>query len=347
MKTAGLVIISFVFVFASCKKDPEIKTYVSTGGDSYNPVIPTGWPLPQYNFESNPVTYDGFMLGRHLFYEPILSIDSSISCASCHLQVYAFTNGPGHPVSHGVHSLLGTRNSPALFNLTWSTQLMWDGAVNNLENQPIAPISNPIELNLGLVNTVYRIANTQKYKDLAKKAYGDTMINSQRLLKSFAQFLGLLVSYNSKYDKVTKGEDVFTSQENNGYAVYKAKCSFCHKEPLFSDYKFRNKGLPITFYQDSGRYKITQISTDMFKFKTPSLRNLAFTAPYMHDGRFTTLDDVLTFFTSGVATSLPNVDFYMTQPHSITAQEKNDLLSFLATLNDYQFINDARFKEIH
>ncbi|MGZ3932357.1 MAG: cytochrome-c peroxidase, partial [Bacteroidia bacterium] len=226
-------------------------------------------------------------------------------------------------------------------------QLMWDGAVNNLENQPIAPLSNALEMNIGLATAVFRIANTQKYKDLAKKAYGDTMINSQRLLKSMAQFTGLLVSYNSKYDQVKKGSATFTSEENNGYSVYKAKCSMCHAEPLFSDYEFRNKGLPINFYQDSGRYRITQLSTDIFKFKTPSLRNLAFTAPYMHDGRFATVDDVLTFFTSGVATNLPNIDFYMTQPHSITAQERNDLLSFLNTLNDYTFITDERFKEIH
>lgn len=347
MKNYEIIFAFTVLLLSACRKDPEIPGPGTQAVNSYAPVIPQGWPQPVYNFESNTVTYDGFMLGRHLFYEPLLSQDTTISCGSCHLQVYAFSNGPGHPVSHGVHSLLGTRNSPALFNLNWNTKLMWDGAVNNLENQPIAPISNAIEMNLGIANAVFRIANTQKYKDLAKKAYGDTMINSQRMLKAMAQFMGLLVSYNSRYDQVKKGQATFSTSENNGYTVYKAKCSYCHTEPLFSDYEFRNKGLPINFYQDSGRYRITQLSSDIFKFKTPSLRNLAFTAPYMHDGRFTTIDDVLTFFTSGVVTTLPNIDPYMTQPHSITAQEKNDLLSFLATLNDYTFVNDERFKEIH
>ena len=350
MKQA-LVYIAFVFilVFSFCTKDkgkipdpPVIVTEV----DQYAPVIPEGWPQPAYNFSGNPVTYDGFTLGRYLFYETVLSDDTTTSCGTCHQPVFGFTNGPSHILSHGVHDLLGKRNAPALFNLTWSPKLMWDGAVNNLENQPLAPLSNPVELNINISKAVMRLATMQKYKDLFKKAYGDTVVNSQRILKAFAQFMGLLVSYQSKYDKVKKGEDSFTASENNGYAVFKTNCAHCHSEPLFSDYTLRNKGLPLNAYKDSGQYLITANPLDIYKFKVPSLRNLGFTSPYMHDGRFSTIEDVLTFFTTGVANT-QNLDPFMAQPHPISTQEKSDLITFLNTLNDYKFVSDERFKEIH
>ncbi len=335
-----------IFVLASCKKDPEIINPITETENLYAPVVPTGWPSPVYDFTGNTVTYDIFTLGRHLFYEPMLSVDSTISCGSCHMQVFGFTNGPSHATSHGVNGLLGKRNSPALFNLTWHTKIMWDGGVNNLENQPIGPIQNPIEMNLSLSNALTRIAASPKYKNLFKNAYGDTVVTSQRFLKSFAQFMGLMVSYNSKYDKVKNGTETFSAAENNGYALFKNKCASCHNEPLFSDYTFRNNGLPINSYQDSGRWRITLDPTDIFKFKTPSLRNLGFSAPYMHDGRFSTLNQVLNHYQTGVA-STTNLDPQLIGGIPLTAQEKNDLLSFLATLNDYSLMNDPRFKEIH
>lgn len=336
-----------LIVLVRCKKDPEIASPDNSAAlNNYSPVIPAGWPQPVYNFTSNPVTYDGFTLGRYLFYEPLLSQDTSISCGNCHQQIYAFSNGPDHPVSHGVHDLMGKRNAPALFNLNWHNLLMWDGGVNSLEVQPLAPITNPLEFNMSIASVINRLANLTKYKTLFKNAYGDTVVNSQRILKSFAQFMGLMVSYNSKYDKVQRHEDNFSASENNGFLVYQNKCSYCHFAPLYSDFSFRNKGLALNAYQDSGRYRITGNPSDMFKFKVPSLRNLAFTAPYMHDGRYATLDDVLNFFVSGVV-STPNLDPYMTVPHTISAQEKSDLLNFLNTLNDYTFVSDTRFKEIH
>ena len=336
-----------VTVFISCKKDPEIinPTLVSVE-ENYSPIVPLGWPSPVYDFTGNTVTYDGFMLGRHLFYEPMLSEDSTVSCGSCHLQTFGFSNGPSHAVSHGVHDLVGKRSSPALFNLTWHTKIMWDGGVNNLENQPIGPIQNPIEMNLSLVNALARISASPKYKALFKNAYGDTVVTSQRFLKSFAQFMGLMVSYKSKYDNVKNGNETFSAVESSGYNIFKSKCASCHTEPLFSDYSFRNNGLPINSFQDSGRYRITVDPNDIYKFKVPSLRNLGFTAPYMHDGRFATLSQVLNHYSSGVASTL-NLDPSLSGGIPLTTQEKNDLLSFLTTLNDYSFLNDARFKEIH
>ncbi len=342
-----LFIILLSGLLFSCKKDTEIKNNSSSGPvDQYSFYVPEGWPDPVYKFDGNPVSYDGFMLGRYLFYENMLSLDSTISCGSCHQQNFAFTNGPSHKVSHGVNNLFGKRNAPALFNLNWNVKLMWDGSVNNLENQPIAVIQNPLEFAININTAVDRLAASPKYKTLFSKVYGDTVINSQRMLKGLAQFLGMLMTYNSKYDKVKRGEEHFTASENSGYAIFKANCAICHTEPLFSDFTFRNKGLPVSFQLDSGRYAITGNSLDMFRFKVPSLRNLAFTAPYMHDGRYNTLDEVFTFFTSGVANT-PNLDPFMAISHNLSEQERGDLLNFLATLNDYSFVTDPRFKEIH
>jgi cytochrome c peroxidase len=342
-------------VIYSCRKDPEILDPVgSSASDLYKPVTPSGWPAPVYTFENNTVTEAGFTLGRYLFYETLLSEDTTVSCGSCHQQYFGFSNGPGHAVSHGVHALVGKRNSPAIFNVTWMQRMMWDGGAISPETQPIGPIQNPIEMNLSLINALNRIAASPKYKDLFKKAYGDTTVNSQRFLKAFAQFMGLMVSYQSKYDNVKNGKENFTTAENNGYNIYKNKCAGCHVEPLFSDYNmnynlgygFRNNGLPLTVAQDSGRWKITHDPNDIYKFKTPSLRNLGFTAPYMHDGRFGTLDAVLNHYTTGVVNTT-NVDPLVAGGITLSGQEKSDLLSFLATLNDYKFVSDPRFKEIH
>jgi cytochrome c peroxidase len=350
VKLFKVVILLFVgIVFWTCKKDPEITQATELVEENfYSQVVPKGWPQPGYKFQNNPITPEGFDLGRRIFYDPLFSEDTTLACGNCHMQIFGFTNGPSHALSHGVHDLLGRRNAPALYNLAWNNKgLRWDGGAVNLENQPLNPLTDENEMNLGIDSALARAKRSSKYKDLFKKAFGDTLIDSQRFLKALAQFTGLLVSYNSKYDKVKRGEDSFTASENNGYQVFKNKCSGCHLEPLFSDYDFRNKGLTVTSLRDSGKYEITHAANEMFKFKTPSLRNLAFTAPYMHDGRFTTLDQVLTFFTSGVSTSLPNVDPYMLFQHTISAQEKADLLNFLNTLNDYKFINEPRFSEIH
>lgn len=340
-----------VGIVTGCKKDkktndPAEENPVVLATDKYEPIVPSGWPSPFYSFQANTVSQSGFTLGRHLFYEPMLSEDSSVACGNCHQQVFAFSNGPDHKTSHGVHDLIGKRNSPVIFNLTWHTQLMWDGGVNNLENQPIGPIQNPIEMNLQLGTAVSRLAYSAKYKKLFKDAFGDTVVNSQRMLKAFAQFMGLMVSNNSKYDKVKRSEDSFTTSETAGYTVFSNKCASCHTEPLFSDFKSRSNGLPPSGYQDSGVYRISLNPADIYKFKTPTLRNLGFSSPYMHDGRFGTLTEVLTHYASGV-TNKTNLDPILNNGISLTEQEKTDLLSFLNTLNDQAFISNERFKEIH
>ena len=333
-----LLISSITF---SCSVDPEIKPVITE--DEIKEVVPEGWPTPVYNFSNNPLTLDGFTLGRYLFYDPILSSDNTISCGSCHQQFAAFANS-GHDVSHGVNGLLGTRNTPAIQNVNWLPAFMHDGGINHIEVMPLGPITNPVEMNETMANVVAKLSASGKYKQLFTKAYGDDMVNSQRIFRAIAQFMGTMYSYNSKYDKVKSGDESFTAQEQAGYSLFVQKCASCHKEPLFSDYDYRNNGLVA--YLDSGRAHITGNAADRYKFKTPSLRNIEKTAPYMHDGRFYTLDQCLNHYVSGIVNS-PTLDPTLVGGISLSTQDKNDIIAFLKTLTDTKFLTDPRYSEIH
>jgi cytochrome c peroxidase len=345
-RTVLTIIIVFAFaaaLFTACKPDPsfdEIKA------EDVQFKIPQGWPAPFYSFENNALTKDGFELGRKLFFDQRLSRDNSISCGNCHQPFAAFSQ-LDHNVSHGVDGKLGNRNSPALFNLNWHTSFFWDGGVNHIESQPINPIQNPVEMDENMGNIIAKLNNDDRYKPMFKTVFGDETINSQRIFKALAQFMGMLVSCNSKYDKYVRGEagGNMTASELNGLAIYKAKCSACHKEPLFSDFSYRNNGLPPTTLNDSGRAHITRSADDLYKFKVPSLRNLKYTPPYMHDGRFNDLESVLNHYGSGIHLSA-TLDPLLQNGIQLTAQERTDLLAFLNTLNDETFVNDKRFKEV-
>ncbi len=340
-----ILFISFLaVVIVSCSVDPEIKPAVTA--ESVKEIIPPGWPTPHYNFNNNPLTLDGFTLGRNLFYDPILSSNNAISCGSCHQQFAAFSNS-GHDFSHGINGLLGNRNAPAIQNLNWNPYFMHDGGILNIEVMPLGPITNPVEMNESLSNVIQKLSTSNKYRQLFTKAYGNDTINSQRIFKAIAQFMGTMYSYNSKYDNVKSGKDNFTTQEQSGYNLFVQKCASCHKEPLFSDYNFRNIGLSVNIaLHDSGRARITGNPLDKYKFKTPSLRNIEKTAPYMHDGRFYTLDQCLTHYISGIVSS-PTLDPQLSSGITMTIQEKNDIIVFLKTLTDTKFLTDYRYSEIH
>lgn len=334
--------IIFILILASCSVDPEIKPKLPS--NDIKEIIPEGWPQPVYRFENNTLTKEGFELGRELFYEEMLSSNNTISCGSCHQQFSAFANTE-HRFSHGINDSLGNRNAPGLFNMNWNTTFMWDGGVNHIETQPLAPIVNPIEMNENLNNVVTKLSASNKYKQLFKSAFGSDEITSQKILKAFAQFQGVLYSYNSKYDKYKRNETSFTNEELAGYNLFVQKCNNCHREPLFTDHDFKNNGLPIDpTINDFGRENITGNSNDKFKFKTPSLRNIALTAPYMHDGRFNTLDQVLNHYSSGI-TNTTNLDPSLQSGINLSSTEKSNLKSFLLTLTDYKFIQDERFKD--
>ncbi|HMU47505.1 MAG TPA: cytochrome c peroxidase [Chitinophagaceae bacterium] len=310
---------------------------------------PSNFPEPVYHFNTNPVTKDGFILGRTLFYDPILSANNTISCGSCHIQTSSFTHH-GHTVSHGIFDLLGTRNAPPIMNLAWNTSFMWDGGIVDQDLQSIAPITNHVEMDETMENVLNKLRNSSKYPALFKKAYGSEEITTATFLKAISQFTAMCVSSNSKYDSVMRnqGGKSFTAIEEEGRQLVMQKCGTCHPEPLFTDFSFRNNGIGLGLYNDEGRYLITQNDADKFKFKVPSLRNLAYTAPYMHDGRFFTLQAVLDHYSSGVhdeATLDPLLHQNGTLGISLTQDEKDKITSFLNTLNDKSFLLDKRFSE--
>ena len=288
---------------------------------------PNYWPKPVYNLNKNPLTQEGITLGRMLFYDPILSKDSTISCSSCHLSYTAFTH-VDHPLSHGINDSIGVRNSPSLMNLAWHNSFMWDGAVNHLDVQALAPITHSAEMDEDLNNVIRKLKATKGYSNMFYKAFKDSSITGEYLLKSISQFELTLISCNSKYDSVIRKASTFTLQEENGYQIYQKNCASCHSEPLFTNNQFEKNGLPIdSVLNDFGRYNISKNATDSLKFKVPTLRNIEFSFPYMHDGRFKNLSQVFKHYTSNTSNSI-----------LLSSNEKVDLTAFLLTLTDKYFL---------
>jgi cytochrome c peroxidase len=339
----------FIFFFLAslyaCQKEviQSVETTI-TGFEK-----PSNFTEPTYHFNTNTVTKDGFYLGKKLFYETMLSADNTISCGSCHIQTSAFTHH-GHTVSHGINNLLGNRNAPPIMNLAWSTSYMWDGGIADLDLQAVAPITNHVEMDETMANVLNKLRNSPEYPALFKKAFGTAEITTANFLKSLSQFMVMCISSNSKYDSVMRkeGNAAFTPIESEGREIVKQKCGECHKEPLFTDNSFRNNGISVSLVNDEGRYLITQIDSDKYRFKVPSLRNLAYTAPYMHDGRFFTLDAVLDHYTSLVQNT-PNLDPLLLQNGllgiPLTDAERTKIIAFLKTLDDKSFLFDKRFSE--
>ena len=295
---------------------------------------PSHFPKPNYSFDSSA---ESIQLGRALFYDPLLSLDGTISCASCHSPYNAFAH-TDHAVSHGIGDSIGTRNAPALFNLAWQKELMWDGAINHIETQALAPISHPGEMGESLPNVLSKLQKSSLYPTLFRDAYGDTSVTSQRMLKALSAFQLSLVSANAKYDRVVQKIDSFTTQEKAGYQLFKTKCNSCHTEPLFTNHTFKNNGLRIDpEIKDVGRYAVTLQAVDSFLFKVPSLRNLSYTYPYMHDGRFQKINEVLNHYTNGINNTI-HLSKELQQGIKLSSNEKVDLTAFILTLNDQEFI---------
>jgi cytochrome c peroxidase len=308
---------------------------------------PSNFPEPVYDFSKNPVTKDGFELGRRLFYDPILSRNNTIGCGSCHIQGAAFTHH-GHDLSHGIDDRLGNRNSPPIMNMAWSKFFFWDGGVFHLDLQPMVPLTSFAEMDEKMSSVVQKLRKDADYPGLFKKAFGTEEINSQKTLKALSQFMLMCISSNSKYDKVMRKEEKFTAEEEQGYKLFLQKCNACHTAPLFTDQTFRNNGIAIGRNDDRGRFVITLDSNDAYKFKVPSLRNIEVTAPYMHDGRFYGLGQVLDHYRFGVEHT-PNLDPLMENKgnHGIplTDEEKDRIILFLKTLTDRDFLKNPLLSE--
>jgi cytochrome c peroxidase len=309
--------------------------------DPFQLTWPRYFPEPAYDFSVNRPEPQKIELGRRLFYDPVLSFDSSISCASCHSPYNAFAH-IDHKLSHGIYDSIGTRNAPALFNLAWQKELMWDGAVNNIEVQALAPISSPIEMHEHIAHVVEKLQRSKTYPALFLAAFNDSVITGQHVLLALTQFQLSLVSCNSKYDSVQDHTASFTAQEKNGYRLFQQHCNTCHREPMFTTYTYASNGLAADPYlNDYGRFAVTHNAKDSFLFKIPSLRNVEYTFPYMHDGRFATLYEVISYYTGDISATR-YISAPLRKPIRLSSDEKVDLVAFLLTLSDKRFIFNTR-----
>lgn len=337
-----LTLLAIAVLMYACRKNDEPQP------EKISFKTPANFPAAIYQFENNTLTNEGFALGKKLFYDSRLSADKSVSCGSCHQQFAAFAN-IDHPVSHGVNNCLGKRNAPVLFNLAWQKEFFLDGGAKNLEITPLNAINDACEMATNLNDVLEFLKSTAPYPQLFKAAFGNDNITSQNFLRALAQFMATMVSANSKYDKVMLNPqaNAFTEEELKGYQLFKEKCSKCHSEPLFTNLTYANTGLDIDS-DDEGRKKITGLTSDAGKFKIPTLRNITLSAPYMHDGRFGTLTQVLEHYNNGVKNT-SNLAAELNKNAklgiALTTSEKQQLISFLKTLTDDEFIQNKIFSE--
>jgi cytochrome c peroxidase len=350
----GVLFSTFCFIF-SCKKD-KTEHFSPTPYKLETPSHFPKMPIPT----DNPMTIEGIELGRMLFYEKKLSGDNTMNCASCHFQEFAFSDP--QQFSTGITGEIGNRNSMALVNLGWQQFFFWDGRSLTLEDQLFEPVRNPIEMNQTWEKTVEKLKTDANYPTLFAKAFGDSNIDSVRVTKALAQFLRTLISAESKYDVMYKHQNnlsltaresqiysTITIEEWAGYDLFLslngADCLHCHNGPLMQVQLFSNNGLDEEF-TDLGRMDVTGNSTDKGKFKIPTLRNIAYTAPYMHDGRFSTLDEVINHYSSGIQQSEtidPMIEFAHMGGVQLDEEEKMLLKAFLLCLSDENFINNPKF----
>lgn len=344
----------FALLMFGCKQDdPEPESNFSMNYPGYfnDPSIPTDNQLTQARVD----------LGRMLFYEKILSSDSSVSCASCHKQENAFSDT--RRLSVGVEGRRTRRHSMAIVNLAWQTHFFWDGRANSLEEQALKPIEDENEMNLPLEEAISRLQSSSRYPRLFENAYGSSTITTQNLAKAIASFERTLISANSKFDKYKQDQGTLTEQERLGEQLFfthpepqiglrGGNCSDCHGGLLTTDNSLRNNGLDSTFTDDLGLEEVTRDSNDRGKFKTVTLRNIELTAPYMHDGRFATLEEVLDHYNDHIS-HLPNVDPLIIEASNefrgdslmLTEDEKAAIIAFLKTLTDENFINNDDFSD--
>lgn len=346
-----------LFFIASCTSDSTEDSSVMTD-DGYLPLpdaalnfeIPSNFPNATYDVSQNPPTEQGFELGKRLFYDGKLASDGVVSCGFCHIQEFSFTHHT-HITSHGVDGQIGNRNAQPLNNLAFMQDFTWDGAATFLDSQFIIPITAEKEMNETISNVLNKLREDDNYPQLFTNAFGDEEITTERMFKALSQFIVMMVSANSKFDKWQRGEAVtLTEDEDAGRLLFDSKCASCHEGPLQTDQTYRNNGLPINpEFDDLGRERVTGLTEDNRKFKVPSLRNIEITFPYMHDGRLQTLQDVLDHYTDGIVASA-TLDEELHNDGgslglSITQGEKEQLISFLKTLTDNDFILDDRFSE--
>ncbi len=344
-----IIIILFfpIVLVVGCLKDPKHNITV-IGHTPVNLNVPPGLPemiIP----EDNPLTAEGIELGRKLFFDEILSADSTQSCASCHNPKDYFVDDEER-FSTGIDGIEGTRNSMPLFNVGYGKNFFWDGGALTLEDQAIDPVVNVIEMHNTWKKVVTDLNKHPLYPTLFKAAFPESdSVETKYVVRAIAQFERTLLSANSKFDQYKAGTYDLTDQEQRGLEVYiseeKGDCFHCHSfGGTFTDFEMRNNGLDLV-YKDSGRFRITNNPADIGKFKTPSLRNIMFTAPYMHDGRFKTVKECIEHYNTGVKNHPNASPLVTTKPKGrMSTDDIDDLIAFLKTLNDYDFVNNPKFQ---
>lgn len=332
-----------IVLFAQCKVDPQLPGQDGHQHTHLNLNIPAGLP-PMTIPADNPMTVEGVALGRKLFYDNLLSANNTMNCGSCH-QLRNYFVDSNLALSTGIDGIAGTRNSMPLFNIGYSKTFFWDGGAANLESQVLGPITNPVEMHETMANVISKIQNHPQYPTLFKNAFGTDVISSKLIMYAIAQFERTIISANSKFDQWKKGLVSLSPAEQRGMEIYtsdeKGDCTHCHSfGSTFTDFEFRNTGLD-SIPVDKGRALITLKTDDEGKFKTPTLRNIAMTAPYMHDGRFATLRQCIEHY---------NKNFHYTKnlapelkivvKNRMTEADIDDLIAFLNTLTDTEFLNN-------
>ncbi len=348
----------------SCEKktvDPEDEV---RGPTPFAWSKPAHFPDPVYDVSRNPLTEEGVKLGKFLFFDGILSRTNVVGCGTCHQQQAAFTHH-GHELSHGVDDLLGTRNSPSIQNMAWNSSFFWDGGVHDLDLVPFNPIENPVELDESVPSIIEKLKAGPRgdakmpvdYPKLFKEAFGTEEINSERIMKALSQFMLTMVSATSQYDFYLMGDkSALNTREKEGMLLFQKNCAGCHEGVLFTDHSFRNNGLVPMRINDQGRYQITGKQEDRYKFKVPSLRNVGVTAPYMHDGRYHSLEEVLRHYNDSVALlkkmesdAAQTLDPLLDSPGRpgipLTTSEQEAIIAFLHTLTDEIFLKDSKLAD--
>ena len=345
LRPALILILAGGLVLAACKGDPPIPDDLQ----EVEIAVPDHFPAPVIP-PDNSVTPAKIALGKKLFYDPMLSRDRDLNCASCHFAEHAFADPRRLSIGHG--GAIGLRNAPPLFNLMYHQNFFWDGGNPSLETQALFPIESDFEMNLTIAELLERLKVDPDYPGEFEYVFGES-ITAKGVVQALSTFERTMISADSKYDRfVEAGFDstVFSSAEWRGYQLFftesasgtHAECFHCHGGYNFDDPegRFRNNGLYLD-YADEGRYEITGDDRDKGKFKVPSLRNIEFTAPYMHDGSLATLEEVLEHYASGGQLH-QNRDLLMGNI-SLDSLEQQDILAFLKTLSDPSFLTNPDY----
>jgi len=352
------ILIAFAFLVIACNRDDEQAEPITLDDTPY--ILEYGnMPPPPALPADNSLTVQGVELGRMLFFETMLSKDGSQSCASCHRQADGFSDTTKFSI--GVEGLPGKRQAMPIFNMAWHTnEFFWDGRAHLLRDQSLMPIQDPLEMNESLLNVVAKLSASQMYRDQFTRTFGSDEITPEKMSLAMEQFMLSIVSFNSKYDKWLAGEAELTESEERGRILFEteynpffpddsgADCQHCHGGPNFENDRYMNNGLDSDAdITDIGRQEATGKPMDRGKFKVSSLRNIAVTPPYMHDGRFQTLEEVIDHYNEGIkesATVDPAILNTKDTGLLLTEQDKEDLINFLKTLTDEVFLNNEAYK---